>query len=103
LRLKVLSFRVSFASSLMHRYNCPKEETHRMTTADIVASIDAEIEKLQNARSALTGGSVSSGSAKKAASAPKTRKKRVLSAEARAKIAAAQKKRWAKQKAAKKS
>jgi hypothetical protein len=75
-----------------------------MTTVDIVSSIDAEIAKLQRARAELTGGAVSSGGgvssggAKKAAIKP--RRKHVMSAEARAKIAAAQKARWAKQKKA---
>jgi hypothetical protein len=66
-----------------------------MTTADIVASIDAEIAKLQTARAALTGsaqGRAVSGGTEKPS------KKRTLSAEARAKISAAQKRRWAKQK-----
>jgi hypothetical protein len=68
-----------------------------MTTADIVASIDAEIEKLQNARRALVGdGAVSSGGPKRTGNVRTKRKP--LSKEAREKIAAAQRKRWAKQK-----
>jgi hypothetical protein len=55
----------------------------------IIDAIDAEISRLQKVRELLsTGGSVSSGTGKKAA-------KRKLSAAARAKISTAQKKRWA--------
>jgi hypothetical protein len=57
----------------------------KMTTIDIIRALDAEIARLQQVRPLLAGGSA----------APK---KRILSAAARAKIAAAQKKRWAKAK-----
>jgi len=57
----------------------------------IIAAIDAEISRLQEARELLSaGGSVSSGIGKKRNAA-----KRTLSDAARAKISAAQKKRWA--------
>ena len=69
-----------------------------MTDQSILAAIDAEIARLQRARSLLSWpGTVSRRTVKKAAKkalAAKTRK-RTLSAEARAKIAAAQRKRWA--------
>jgi len=68
-----------------------------MDTGQLISEIDSEISRLQQARALLVG----VGSATNA-KAP--RKKRTLSTEARARIAAAQKRRWAKQKsAAKKS
>jgi hypothetical protein len=68
-----------------------------MDTAQLVTEIDSEIARLQQARALLAG--VGSATPAKA-----PRRKRTLSAEARARIAAAQKRRWAKQKgAAKKS
>jgi hypothetical protein len=68
-----------------------------MDTAQLVSEIDSEIARLQQARILLLG----VGSATHAKS---PRRKRSLSAEARARIAAAQRRRWAKQKgAAKKS
>jgi hypothetical protein len=69
-----------------------------MTREELVAAVDEEIGRLEKVRALLqsTGGSriatPSFGN--------KPRKKRVLSADARARIAAAQKRRWAKQKAA---
>jgi hypothetical protein len=74
---------------------------------NVILQIDAEIATLQNARAVLS----SSGSSitKKGPGRPKTTqvapgvnptKKRVLSAEARKRIADAQKKRWAAQKRA---
>lgn len=71
-----------------------------MTREDIVAAIDEEISRLEKVRELLQAagsGRVPSIAARK--SAPAT-KKRNLSPEARARIAAAQKRRWAKQKAA---
>jgi hypothetical protein len=70
-------------------------------TTEILAAIDAEIARLQEARNALAGLSGAKRRGRPSASASTsetTRKKRVLSAAARAKIAAAQRKRWAKQK-----
>ena len=64
-----------------------------MDTAQLISEIDSEISRLQQARALLAGGH----------SVNRTRphgSTRVLSAEARARIAAAQRKRWAKQKAA---
>jgi hypothetical protein len=66
-----------------------------MQINDIVAALDSEILRLQQVK-ALLSGSTTNG---KTPSAPK---KHHLSAEARAKIAAAQKKRWAKVKRASK-
>lgn len=65
-----------------------------MGMSQIVAGIDEEIARLQQVRGLLSGGGSEAGNGRRAA------KKRVLSAEARARISAAQKKRWAKQKKA---
>jgi hypothetical protein len=59
---------------------------------DILAAIDSEISALKQVRAVLAATSRSGRKAKR---------KYTLSAEAREKISAAQKKRWAKQKAAK--
>jgi hypothetical protein len=70
-------------------------------TTEILAAIDAEIARLQEARDALAGLSGPKRRGRPSASAlasHTTNKKRVLSAAAREKIAAAQRKRWAKQK-----
>jgi hypothetical protein len=82
------------------RYNALQEEIERMSTAEILKELDAEIARLTQARSLLAGaeGGMSGGS-RRASLTP--HKKRVMSAEARARIAAAQRKRWAKQKAGK--
>jgi hypothetical protein len=64
-----------------------------METKSILAEIDAEINKLQQVRAILTGTAVNGRKDKQAGNAvPKRR----LSAEARGRIAAAQKARWAK-------
>jgi len=71
-----------------------------MAIENILAQIDAEIARLQQARALLatlgTTATKAAPPAKKAATKTKTRKKRVLSAEARKKIADAQHRRWAK-------
>jgi hypothetical protein len=82
------------------------EETLNIT--NIIEQIDAEISKLQTAKALLTGAVTKSGPGrpKKSASvsAPVNAKpsKRVVSAEAKEKMAAAQKKRWAKVRSASK-
>jgi len=67
-----------------------------MSREQILAAIDEEISKLQQVRKLLqsSGGKLASGFS----SSNKKRVKRVLSPEARQRIAAAQKRRWAKQK-----
>ena len=74
-----------------------------MAIEDILAQIDSEIASLMQARKLLASlGATSTKAGGKAIKAPakaRTRKKRVLSAEARKKIADAQRKRWAKVKA----
>lgn len=76
-----------------------------MTIDSILAQIDAEIARLTQARSLLSSAgkvSLSAAGAKlDGARAPKARKKRVLSPEARKRIADAQRKRWAAQRAKK--
>jgi hypothetical protein len=81
-----------------------------LNTASILAQIDAEILKLQEAKALLNGAVTKKGpgrpkkSVAVAASAKTNPAKRVLSPEAKARIAAAQQARWAKvRKAAKKS
>jgi hypothetical protein len=67
----------------------------RMNVTEIISSIDAEIATLEQVRNVLVGNE--SGKTRQKATKP-LRKKRKLSAAARAKISAAQKKRWAQQK-----
>jgi hypothetical protein len=64
-----------------------------MKTEEILSSIDAEIAVLKQVRAILTGTEAADGRSPKAGG--KRRKRKKMSAEARAKIAAAQKKRWA--------
>jgi hypothetical protein len=75
-----------------------QNERKIMTREELVAAVDEEISRLEKVRALLH----SSGGSRIASSSfgNKPRKKRILSAEARARIAAAQKRRWAKQKAA---
>jgi len=75
-----------------------------MPTDSILAQIDAEISRLTQVRALLanTGKiAAASTSLKTMKAPPKTRKKRVLSPEARKRIADAQRRRWAAQKAKK--
>lgn len=65
-----------------------------MDTASVLAQIDAEIAKLQQARAMLVG-------TQSKVAAPKKTGRRRLSAEARKRIADAQRARWAKVKAKK--
>jgi hypothetical protein len=69
-----------------------------MAIENILAQIDSEISRLKQARALLANietGAPSSRKAAKAASKGKPRKKRFLSADARKRIADAQRKRWA--------
>jgi hypothetical protein len=75
-----------------------------MAIESILAQIDAEIATLKQARSLLASAGlvtteVTEHTTKKTAAKSKRRKKRVLSPEARKRIADAQRKRWAAQKA----
>lgn len=69
-----------------------------MNREQMIAAIDEEITKLEQVRSLLQHATGHRLLRTRAAARPA--KKRVLSAEARARIAAAQKRRWAAQKAA---
>jgi hypothetical protein len=64
-----------------------------MDTAQLISEIDSEISRLRQAGVLLAGGHAVNHAKPRGG-------KRILSAEARARIAAAQRKRWAKQKAA---
>ena len=72
-----------------------------MSIETILAEIDAEIARLTQVRSLLAGSRTVTSSAPKSktSKAPGKKKKRVLSADARKRIADAQRKRWAAQKA----
>ena len=71
-----------------------------MGTSAILAAIDEEIARLQQVKRLLGGSSAGKGFTQKITTQVKA-KKRVLSPEARKRIADAQRKRWAAQKAAK--
>jgi hypothetical protein len=72
-----------------------------MNTNEILSAIDAEIAKLQQARTILSGYSDpvatkrGPGRPKVVATPTKTAAKRTMTAEGKARIAAAQKRRWA--------
>jgi hypothetical protein len=71
-----------------------------MAIDNILAQIDMEIARLTQARALLANLGTVAGVKIRAAKAPaKAKKKRVLSADARKRIADAQRKRWAAQKA----
>jgi hypothetical protein len=75
-----------------------------VNTQAIITALDTEIARLQHVRSVIASSGEAKRPGRSAKSAPSTvpaPKKRKLSPEARKKIAAAQKKRWAKQKATK--
>ena len=69
-----------------------------MAIENILAQIDSEIERLKQARALLATIGTAAGHTGKATKGT-ARKKRVLSAEARKRIADAQRKRWAAQRA----
>ena len=76
-----------------------------MNTTDILTLIDAEIATLQQARAMVSGEVAKKGPGRPKSTAvstvtPRKKKKRNLSPEGRARIAAAVKARWAKQKKA---
>jgi hypothetical protein len=69
-----------------------------MSREHILSAIDEEISRLQQARKLLQSSGGSKLVSGLSSNGRKTRAKRTLSPEARARIAAAQKRRWAKQK-----
>jgi hypothetical protein len=72
----------------------------QMNQQDILSAIDAEIGRLQSARTFLAGTASKRGGRPHAHPSPTTPKKRTMSAAGRKRIAEAQRKRWAKRKAA---
>lgn len=68
-----------------------------MNTSELLSSIDAEIARLREARNLLAG---QDGRHPSTAGRRPTKKRHTMSAEGRARIAAAQRARWAKQKRA---
>lgn len=69
-----------------------------MSLKDVISAIDAEIDRIEQARALLTG-TVASKRGRQAAT-KSVKAKRAMSAEARQRIADAQRKRWAAQKRA---
>jgi hypothetical protein len=69
-----------------------------MSREQILSAIDQEISRLQQARKLLQSSGGSKLVSGLSSNGRKTRARRTLSPEARARIAAAQKRRWAKQK-----
>jgi hypothetical protein len=75
----------------------------QMNQQDILSALDAEIARLQSARSILAGtGSTTRRGRPRTFTSPTAPKKRTMSAAGRKRIAEAQRKRWAEQKAVKK-
>jgi hypothetical protein len=69
-----------------------------MNTHEIVNALESEIARLQHVRAVISGENGVKRRGRPPASALVAKKKRTLSPAARKKIAAAQRKRWAKQK-----
>jgi hypothetical protein len=69
-----------------------------MTIGEIVASLDDEIARLQQVRALLSGSKVATAPTSNGSVRTSPAKKHTMSAEGRARIAAAQKARWAAQK-----
>jgi len=67
----------------------------RMSTSEILSLIDAEIANLQQARALIADTGTKLPGRPKAVAVQKNKPKRTMSAEGRARIAAAQRKRWA--------
>jgi hypothetical protein len=72
-----------------------------MTIESILKALDKEISQLREVRKLLSGGGRSTPTRKTSKAQTKARPKRTMSNEARERIAAAQRKRWAAQKKAK--
>jgi hypothetical protein len=73
-----------------------RPETSVLNTKEILEHINDEISRLQQVKTLLQGSSNGHSRSAVNSAAPKVKGKRVLSVEARKKIAAAQRKRWAK-------
>jgi hypothetical protein len=72
-----------------------------MAITDLISALDAEINRLQQARSILASLGATSLHSRAATKSATGKRKRKMSAEARKRIGDAQRKRWAKQKAPK--
>jgi hypothetical protein len=95
--------RKSLAGSMrgMQGMICPKFIIPSMDTTEIIQTIDAEIARLEKARSLLNGDTTSPtkrGRPPGSSVTARAKPRRKMSAEGRARIAAAQKARWAKAK-----
>ncbi len=73
-----------------------RPETSVLNTKEILEHINDEISRLQQVKALLQGSSNGHSRSSVNGAAPKVKGKRVLSVEARKKIAAAQRRRWAK-------
>jgi hypothetical protein len=73
-----------------------RPEMSVLNTKEILEHINDEISRLQQVKALLQGSSNGHGRSGVNGAAPKVKGKRVLSVEARKKIAAAQRRRWAK-------
>ncbi len=73
-----------------------RPETSVLNTKEILEHINDEISRLQQVKALLQGSSNGHSRSSVNSAAPKVKGKRVLSVEARKKIAAAQRRRWAK-------
>jgi hypothetical protein len=71
-----------------------------MNVTEILSQVDSEISRLQQVRNLLAGTNSASFTQVASGGKPLLVKKRTLSTEARERIAAAERKRWAKQKKA---
>jgi hypothetical protein len=83
----------------LHNGSCVKINVWRklqMVIAEVLGSLDEEIGRLRQVKDLLLGGGAGSGRL----AVKRAKRKRVMSAEARERIAAAQRKRWAAQKKA---
>ena len=73
-----------------------RPETSVLNTKEILEHINDEISRLQQVKALLQGSSNGHSRSSVNSATPKVKGKRVLSVEARKKIAAAQRRRWAK-------
>jgi hypothetical protein len=87
-----------FPPDKLQTQNRSERRRKTMSREELIAAVDEEISRLEKVRALLRSDAGPRVAAPSFGNRP--RRKRVLSAEARARIAAAQKRRWAKQKAA---
>jgi hypothetical protein len=82
----------------IHRPEVGLHYNRRMQMNEIIAALDSEIARLEQAKNLLAGATYKSGPGGSGGKAPVITKKRAFSPEALARMAAAQKARWAKAK-----